>query len=82
MENAIAIAAAALIAQQADLELAETQGETLRAAAFLAVCEIEGMTSAHFAAGAVAALGVNFQGARNRYNESAKVWGADFRFGG
>lgn len=81
MENeAIIERVADLIEQQRDLDLVEAQAELLRACATLAVTEIEGMTSALFAAGAVAALDVNFQGARNRYNEAAKIWGDDFRF--
>jgi hypothetical protein len=87
MENEALIERVAdLIEQQVDLDLDERQAETLRASAFLAVTEIEGVTSAIFAEAAsrvyVSMSAHAKQGYRNRYNESAKIWGEDFRFGG
>lgn len=75
-------AAADLIEAQVELGLAERQAETLRAAAFLAVTEIEGMTSGIFADAAVRVLGGARQGYQNRYNESRAVWGDEFVFQG
>jgi hypothetical protein len=73
---------AALIAQQRDLDLNERAAETQRAAAFLAVTEIEGVTSGIFADAAVLVYGGARQGYQNRYNESKTIWGDEFRFGG
>lgn len=71
-----------LIRQQRDLDLNERAAETLRASAFLAVTEIEGVTSAAFADAGVRVYGGSRQGMQNRFNESKNIWGDEFRFGG
>ena len=75
-------AVADLIQAQVELDLAERQAETLRAAAFMAVSEIEGVTSSIFADAAVLVLGGARQGYQNRYNESKNIWGDEFQFQG
>lgn len=87
MDNEMIIEKVAdLIEQQVDLQLAERAAETLRASATLAVMEIPGVTSAIFAEAAsrVFTSGSEHakQGYRNRYNESKKIWGDEFRYGG
>jgi hypothetical protein len=71
-----------LIEAQVALNLDERQAETLRAAAFLAVTEIDGVTSGIFADAAVRVLGGARQGYQNRFNESRAVWGDEFKFQG
>lgn len=80
MENVIETVAT-LIEEQIALKLNERQAETLRAAAFMAVTEIEGVTSGIFADAAVRVLGGARQGYQNRYNESKAIWGDEFRYG-
>ena len=82
MENAITSAVAAIIEQQIDLQLGERMAETLRAAAFLAVTEVEGVTSAIFGEAAELVGAAKANGARNRFNESKAIWGDEFKFQG
>lgn len=61
--------------------LDERLAETMRAAAFLAVTEVAGVTSAIFGDAAVR-CGQHRQSSMNRYNESKAVWGDEFQFQG
>ena len=59
----------------------ERLAEAMRAAAFLAVAEVDGVTSGIFGA-AAERCGLHRQSSMNRYNESRAVWGEEFQFQG
>lgn len=80
MEKIIA-AVADIIEAELDRGLSERLAETMRAAAFLAVTEVEGVTSAIFGDAAVL-CGQHRQSSMNRYNESKAIWGDEFQFQG
>lgn len=68
---------ATIIKTELDRGLSEPKAETLRAAALIVHEEYPEATAKDFAA-AAASLGLHEGSARNRWNETKKMWGEDW----
>lgn len=81
METIINAAADIIEAETSRFPGEERLAEAMRAAAFLAVAEVEGVTSGLFG-DAAERCGLHRQSSMNRFNESRAVWGDEFKFQG